>query len=189
MKKTVVTAVILIITTFTVMSQDFRNSTWGMSKSRVIATEKSKLVKDTTDLLVYQTTLAGYKVYAGYIFSDNKLTRARYIVAEPHINNNDYISQYNFFNDLLKNKYGAPVEDKVDWKIDRKTGLHSNDKSDWGLFIMLGDLVLYSRYQTSDTEIEIILASEDYHIINEIEYSSTNPKLKNLEKEKLLKGF
>lgn len=185
MKKTVVTVVILIITTFTVMSQDFRNSTWGMSKSQVKSTEKSTLVKETTDLLVYQTTLAGYKVYVGYIFSGNKLTRSKYIVAEPHANNNDYISEYNFFNGLLKNKYGAPVEDKIDWKTD----LYSNDKSAWGLSIMMGDLVLYSRYRTSDTEIKIILASEDYQIINEIEYSSTNPKLKNLEKEKLLKGF
>ena len=186
MKKIILAVIIIIVTTFTVMSQDFRKTTWGMSQSQVKSSESDKLVNETSDLLVYKTTLASFDAYVGYIFAGGKLTRAKYIVAENHSNNNDYISDYDMLNALLKKKYGNPIEDETYWKTDSP---FKNDKSFWGYAISQGDLVLYSTYRTSNTEIKIMLSAEDFNLINEIQYSSLSSELKNLEEEKILEDL
>jgi hypothetical protein len=186
MKKIVLTVIVVIVATFTIMSQDFRKTTWGMSKSQVKSIESSGLVSETSELLVYQATLAHFEVQFGYIFSEDKLTRAKYILTETHSNNNDYISDYNVLNNLLKKKYGEPVEDEIYWKTDSS---FKNDKSYWGFSISQGELILYSIYRTSNTEIKIMLSAEDFNIVNEIQYSSMSAELNSLEEEKVLEDF
>jgi len=186
MKKIVLTIITVTAIAFTAMSQDFRKATWGMSPSQVKSSESSKLMNETSELLVYQTTLAGFEAFAGYIFADGKLTRTKYIMAVTHSNDNDYISDYNRLNGLLKKKYGEPVEDEIYWNTDSS---FKNDKSFWGHAISQGYLILYSIYRTSNTEIKIMLSAEDFNIVNEIQYSSISAELKNLEEEKILKDF
>lgn len=186
MKKIFLTVTTVIVTTVTLMSQDFRNATWGMSPSQVKSSESSKLIQETSELLVYETTLAGFEVYAGYVFAEGKLTRAKYILTETHSNDNDYVTDYKRLNSLLKKKYGEPVEDKTHWKTDP---YNKNDESQWGYAIYKGNLILYSTYRTSTTEIEIMLSAKDYYIINGIQYSSLSDELKNLEEGKMLEGF
>ena len=185
--KTSLITIIVTIATLSLGSQDFRNTTWGMSPNEVKSNETSELIEESSDLLVYLTTLAGYEVYAGYIFIDGKLTRGKYIVLEEYSNKNAYISDYEFLNSLLRKKYGKPVEEEIYWITDNNS--LNRDKSDWGHAIFKGDLILYSTYKTSTTEITITLGSEDFDIINEIEYSSMNDELRKMEEEKLLDGF
>jgi len=186
MKKVVLTLIVVIVTTFTATSQDFRKASWGMSPSQVKASESSELVEKSPDLLVYKTTLAGYDAYAGYIFADGKLTRAKYILAVTHFNNNDYIPEYEMLNDLLKKKYGKPIEDEIDWK---SREFETRDKTDWGYEIRMGRLVLYSVYRTTTTEIDAVLSAEDFQIVNSIHYQSLSEELKKLEEEKVLEDF
>lgn len=176
----------MIIITATVMSQDFRNATWGMSQSEVKANETDRLEEETADMLVYKTSLAGFEAYAAYIFTDSKLSRAGYFFEEIHSNDNEYISDYNRLNGLIKMKYGEPVEDEEYWKSNSS---YIPDKSNWGHEIYMGRLVLYSIYRTSTTEIELILSAEDYIIILGIKYTSLNDELIKLEEDKMLEGF
>lgn len=168
------------------MSQDFRNATWGMSPSQVKSSETSTLVYGTSDLLRYKTTLVGFNAYAIYFFAGDKLTSANYIIDEEHSNNNDYISDYNMLNDILKKKYGEPLEDIAQWSSNSGD---KYDKSSWGFSIWLGELELYAIYRTSNSEIKILLNSVDHKIKNQIQYSSTDAELKSLEEKKLLKDF
>lgn len=184
MKNIVLTMITIIITAASVMSQDFRKATWGMSPSEVKSSETAKLIQEDSDFIVYETTLAGYKAYAGFIFTNGKLVRATYILKEYHSNDNDYITDYNRLNELLKKKYGEPVEDEEYWKTD-----HRPDKQYWGSSINRGELVLYSTFRTSTTEIEIALSAEDYSIENVIQYTSISDELKNLEEDKMLEDF
>ena len=186
MRKVVLAIIAVTITTFSVIGQDFRNSTWGMTPNQVKSSEDSKLIEESSELLIYETTLAGYETMAGYIFVKGKLVRAKYILTEEYSNNNEYISDYEYLKSLLNKKYGEPVEDEIDWKSDFPI---KNDKSHWGFAIGHGDLVLYSVYKTSNTDIELTVYAEDYRVINEIQYSSTDTELKNLEEEKILEGF
>lgn len=186
MKKITLGIIVVVIATISAQSQDFRKATWGMSPSQVKAAESSKPMQEEADLLVYEVELAGYDAYAGYVFAKGKLTRAKYIIAVEHMNANDYISEYEMLNTLLNKKYGKPIEDVVDWKSRSHA---TNDKSDWAYEIRMGRLVLYSIYRTSTTEIQIVLNSENYQLVNSIAYESLNEELQKLEEEKVLEDF
>lgn len=186
MKKIILAVITVTLTTFNLISQDFRNATWGMSPSQVKSSETSKLIKETSDFLKYQTTLAGYDVDAIYFFASDKLTRANYVLKVTYLKVNEYVYDYDTLNELLKKKYGQPLEDKEQWN---SKSIYKNDKSYWGNQIYYGVLILYSIYTTSDSKIKIILSSQDNKITNQIQYSSTNAELKRLEENKLLKDF
>ena len=186
MKKIVLAVLTVLLVSSAAISQDFRKATWGMTPSEVKASESDKPLQEEANMLVYETTLAGFDAYAGYIFANGKLTRTKYILKVTHSNDNDYISDYNRLNDLLRKKYGVALKDEINWMTDSP---FKNDKSYWGHCISQGDLVLYSIYRTPTTEIGIELSAEDYTIINAIQYSSLNDELKDLEEEKMLENF
>jgi len=96
---------------------------------------------------------------------------------EIHSNKSDFIQDYNNFNEILKKKYGEPLEDKRFWKND----LYKDDYSHWGMAISLGHLALYSKWETPHTAIISMLAGENFDIKCGVEYSSK--KLKNLEEK------
>ncbi len=168
------------------MSQDFRKATWGMSPSQVKSSESSKLVEETSRYLIYETTIAGFDVLAGYIFAGDKLTRGKYLVMETHVNNDDYLSDFAVLNGYLTKKYGNPVEKDALWKTDSP---YKNDESEWGHEISMGRLMVYAVYRSSNTEIEISLAAEDYNPVIEIQYSSMSAELQSAEEEKVLEDF
>lgn len=186
MKNIVLAVITMTLTTFNLMSQDFRNATWCMSLSQVKSIETSTLVQANSNMLKYPLTLVGLDAYAIYSFADDKLTSAYYIMDVKHSNNNDYISEYNMLNDILKKKYGEPLEDKAQWISNSE---NKDDMSSWGHSIWLGELELYAIYRTSNSEIKIVLYSVDHKAKTQILYSSTDAELKNLEEKKLLKDF
>jgi len=108
----------LMLTNLLLSGQDFRNAKWGSTMSQVKSTESGKLIKETSEYIIYQTKLTDFDVYAIYIFAGNKLVRAKYSLLESHTNKNDYISDYNTLKSLLTKKYGNPTEDENIWKND-----------------------------------------------------------------------
>jgi hypothetical protein len=61
---------------------DFRSAFWGDSMETVKEHEEGEPVHETTDILGYKESVAGLKMLVGYIFTQNKLTRAKYIVQD-----------------------------------------------------------------------------------------------------------
>lgn len=176
MKKIILLLFNLIIYT-SIFSQDFRKATWGMSIRQVKETETNEIVEESSDYLVFKTSLASIDAYAIYIFVGDKLTRGKYLITETHSNKNDYISDYKKLNGLLNKKYNEPIENEIFWKND----LYKNDYPQWGFAISIGHLIYYSKYKTSNTEINIMLSGDNYEINNSIEYKSI--ELEKLEKE------
>ncbi len=156
---------------------NFRKTKWGMSIAQVKSSEPLKVVKEDKDLLVYKTIVIGKNVFLVYIFVDNQLVRARYVLAESHTNKNDFISDYNDFKEILTKKYGKPKQDETFWRND----LYKDDYYHWGTAISLGHLVYLSSWETQDTEITLILTGENYDISCIVEYSSK--KLREIEKK------
>lgn len=155
----------------------FRKTKWGMSIEQVKSSEPLEVAKEVKNFLRYKTTVIGKDVLVIYIFVDNQLVRARYALAEPHTNKNDFITDYNDFKEILTKKYGKPKQDEKLWKDD----LYKEDYSDWGLAISIGHLIYFSVWETEDTEIRDVLMGENYDISCIVEYASK--KLKGIEEK------
>lgn len=108
--KVVLIGFFTIIFSTTCFAEDhtFRKTKWGMSIAEVKSSEPLDVVKEKDDLLGYKTNVIGKDVFVAYFFIDNQLVRARYVLAESHSNNNDYIIDYNDFKEILIKKYGPP---------------------------------------------------------------------------------
>jgi len=156
---------------------DFRKTNWGMTKAQVKKTEKSKLVNEDENLLVYQGTVSGLDCLIVYIFAEGKLVRAKYIFTKTHSNKNDYISDFNTLKEVLTKKYGKPVKDSHIWKND----LYRDDYQYWGFAVSLGHLVYFADWETSNTNLSLALYGENFEITLAIEYQSK--KLKKLEEK------
>jgi len=145
--------------------------------AEVKASEPLTVAKEEENLVAYRTSIIGKDVFVVYLFTDNQLTRAKYVLAESHSNKNDFITDYNDFKEILKKKYGNPSKDEVLWRND----LYKDDYSDWGTAISLGHLLYFSTWETKDTKIASILTGENFDVTCAIEYSSK--RLEELEKK------
>jgi len=148
-----------------------------MSIAEVKASEPLTVAKEEENLVAYKTSIIGKDVFVVYLFTDDQLTRAKYVLAESHSNRNDFITDFNDFNKILKKKYGNPSKDEVLWRND----LYKDDYSDWGTAISMGHLLYFSTWETKDTEIASILTGENFDITCAIEYNSRS--LEELEKK------
>lgn len=171
-----ISIMLLLPVTGLAKEKDFRKATWGMSKQEVIKSEGKKPKQTADNVIVYNDNIAGLSCYAGYIFTENKLTRGSYIFTVKHSNNNDYIADYENIKNLLKKKYGEPEADSIVWKND----LFRSEHQQWGTAISIGHLVYYSTWETENTSVELSLTGENYKMEFRLDYMSK--QLKDLEK-------
>lgn len=157
--------------------KDFRRTTWGMSKSQVKATETGLPSKDDDSMLVYKEQVSGKDALIAYIFTEDKLVRAKYIFVEKHSNENDHITDYDDLKEALEKKYGKSKDTEKIWRNE----LYKSDYSKWGFAVGLGHLVYYTSWKTENTDIILGLSGENYEVKLVAEYSSI--ALDGLEKK------
>lgn len=146
----------------------FRKTNWGMGKDEVKKSEPLAPVREEENGIIYKTVLLGKNVLLAYAFQDNKLVRAKYILAEEHSNKNLFISDFEEFVKALTKKYGEPKSNDHYWLKD----LYKNKISEWGLAISLGHLAYYAQWSTKPTKITAWLTGDNYSITCGIEYDS-----------------
>jgi len=146
----------------------FRKVPWGLSKEDVKKIENKEVAYENDKALWYSTSLAGLKCSAIYVFAADKFIRGRYYIDESHSNNNDYIDDYDKLKQLLKEKYGEPLEDKQIWKDD----LYKNDYSEWGIAVASGKMFYYATWENEDSKIEIQLWGDNFRVKETIDYTS-----------------
>lgn len=160
----------------TAQEYDFRQVNWGMSKEEVRAVEKQEPADEdiggVQETFAYKTKISSFDSYLGYIFVNNKLSGAGYYIQQEHVNQNDYIDDYNKLKDLLIQKYGKPVNDEVLWK----NPLYKDRNKDWGLAISMGHLVYNVFWETPSTEISLFLEGDNFEINFYIRYVSKELK-------------
>jgi len=151
----------------------FRKTRWGMSEREVRDSESSDPARESTNVLGFQSSVAGLSCETYYIFFDSQLVRGKYLFIERHSNDNHYISDYVTLKELLTEKYGLPLArdgrliDQI-WMND----LYQDDPDDWGTAIGAGHLVYVSEWQQEETKVCLILRGDNYEIQLAIEYSS-----------------
>ncbi|TSA23524.1 hypothetical protein D4R71_08350 [bacterium] len=146
---------------------NFRNTKWGMNLSEVKKTENNAPILEKDDLLVYKDFVAELECEVIYIFTENKLVRAKYIFKETHTNKNDYILDFENLKKLLNKKYNEPYFSKQ-WKND----LYKNDYDQWGFAISIGHLLYFAEWSILNSSVKLILQGENYEIGLQLEYSS-----------------
>jgi len=163
---------------------DFRKTTWGMNQSEVMQSEEgvSKFLKDYDEggRILFQGDASGIPCYIFYEFSEGKLTQTAYwfySLDKSHDDKDVYISDYFNLKEKLTKKYGNPSVNKQIWNND----LYKNDSKKWGVAISLGHSYIITRWETSVTEIGLVLSGKDNGVNLYILY--TSKELKDLMKK------
>lgn len=147
---------------------DFRRCHWGMSRAQVKNLEKSELLKDVPQGLVYSGRVSSFPCFIAYFFVQDRLVRARYTITSNHEYPEDYLEQFGELRQILARKYGEPGSSEQKWWDD----LYREDKSSWGKAVALGHLAQWSVWETETSEISLMLRGGDQEIYLEIEYCS-----------------
>jgi len=148
----------------------FRKTCWGWTKDQILNAENQKPEHSEDKVLVFNGTISGLECKIIYVFSSNKLVRTKYHIVENHSLSNQYIVDFEILKDLLTKKYGKHIDDNQFWHDD----LYKDDYSDWGTAISLGHLVFITMWSYGETDINLVLAGDNYEINFAIEYSSRN---------------
>jgi hypothetical protein len=151
---------------------DFRKTNWGMSKEQVKATEDKKPDFEADDRLFYNLKINGDDYICVYRFLEDKLYSGSYRFTVKHVNKNRYIDDYKELKEILTKKYGKLISDEIKWKND----LYKDNKSEWGMAISVGDLEYWTYWETSTTEICLLLTGDNYKITLDIHYYSKKLK-------------
>lgn len=152
--------------------KDFRVAKWGDSKKTIMEYEGQVDKYDSDKLYVFTSSLAGMSCDVAYIFTDDKLTMAKYIFNEEHTNKNDYISDFRKIVKLMTEKYGEPSWDSPEWR----NSLYKDDPEDYGFAVSLGHLIYSAGWFTKKTDISVYLTGENYEISLTIQYVSKKYK-------------
>ena len=174
-------------------ARDFRETTWGMTKAQVLATEAkppSDVRESNGETIVRYDSieLAALDGSVVYIFAKDKLVRAKYLFAAEHDDLNDFIADYRIVEPLLRGAYGEPTWQKAVWEDDslmeEKKGYLEQDRalpenifpSDRfvGLAVSLGHLKLYTELGEGRTKVMHALTGVDGRITHQIEYRQTS---------------
>ena len=148
---------------------NFRNIKWGMTPEQVLAAEQANGKPDRQDnIILYQVRVGRFDCTLVYIFVQNRLVRANYIMTQPHSHSTNHITDYKEVAGYLNQEYGQATEDKTIWLTD----LWKDDPRRWGLAIQTGTLHFFSKWQARSTDITLLLAGDNYECELRLEYVS-----------------
>ena len=190
MRRIILLAILCTVTVSLSFSQDFRKSSWGDSMEKVKAAEGNKEWEDVQTDEDFQTAIAsegnigGLEAWIVFYFVEDKLFAGSYMFSEEHSDDNSFISDFDFIDENLQEKYGSKKVER-DWTVD--TWKDSRDY--WGFALKQGELSIYTEWEVSDednvTEIYHVIFGEDYNVVHKISYYSVElaAYLDNLKKE------
>lgn len=115
MKKVFIIILSVLFFAGLLFSQDFRDFNWGDSRGKIVEMEGEYFISKSDDSLIYMKDMGGKNRILVYMFKEEKLTSACWKIEAD---------EYSDYVDILKNKYGDPVDFSIDscvWLIDNRT--------------------------------------------------------------------
>jgi len=168
---------------------DFREAVWGMTRAQVTASERNRPVRtsESGGEIVVQygaAKLGAMNVRPIYIFANDKLVRAKFVVEEEHSDKNEFIRDFHEVESLLQDRYGKPEDERAIWEDDSTQDETKNyldqDRATAssilpsdrlvGLAVALGHLRLYTIRASGRTRVLHVLAGAEHRITHQIEY-------------------
>ena len=147
---------------------NFRNTRWGMTQEEVIAAETMDPIEKDKNSITYKTRVLEKDVALRYVFAQDKLIGASYMLDDNYINSEQFIQTYAQFKKELIKKYGQPVKDITQWKNDA----FKKDRSKWGMALSLGYLEYFTFWETPVTTVSCGLKEKNYQVLCSVEYWS-----------------
>lgn len=147
---------------------DFRVAKWGESKASIMKKEGKEDVANMDKIYLFSDVVAGYNCDVAYIFTNDKLTMAKYFFHPSHTNKNEYIYDYKKLVNLMTEKYGEPNYNSPEWK----NSLYKDEPDSYGFAVSLGHLSYSAGWFGETTEITAALYGENYEISLIIQYVS-----------------
>lgn len=151
---------------------DFRVAKWGDSKAVVMKKEGKTNLSPIDNIYYFSDFVAGISCDVAYIFTNDKLSMAKYLFNPTHSNKNDFIKDYQDLVNLMTDKYGKPGYNTTEWS----NFLYKDDPDDYGFAVSLGHLLYIAGWYGQTTEITVALYGENYKISLIIEYISKKYK-------------
>lgn len=143
---------------------------FGMSEEEAVEIE-GKPQDNSNGEMIYSTSAAGMSAQMYLYFSDEYgLYRIGYIFSESHSNDNLYISDYEFLQKSLEEKYGHPYISNKIWN----RSLYKDDEEKYGFAVSIGDLSYAASWNIGDVKIYHALSGDNYEINHLLFYQKNN---------------
>lgn len=146
---------------------------WGMSSDQLKTIKGQPVHQGNYQgyyIIGYQKKILERDCLVGYYFSNDRLKGAKLSFLEQYTNKNQNIADFKQIKELLIQKYGKPVEEKISW--DDVT--HKDNISEWGDAIAMGHLEYLSKWEARQTEVLLHLFGEEDEISLEVTYKPTS---------------
>jgi len=140
---------------------------WGMGPKDIISVFGSPLVEEKAlgrDILMYRKRVMGLDCSVVYTFYQGKLDQAKYSFKENYQDLNQHIMEYNRIQKALVQAYGNAADDKVVWHNEQLRP----SAAYWGRAVSMGHLEYTSRWNTSDSNIQLLLTGDNKSVALQI---------------------
>ncbi|MEQ9619799.1 MAG: hypothetical protein RIG61_11600 [Deltaproteobacteria bacterium] len=133
---------------------DFRNASWGMTKSDVKYSEGIQPHSESENYVTYREKVMGLDAVIGFHFNDGYLVRAGYAFREFRGDEADYIEEYEKVKGMLTSVYGEP---EVDENLREKTSLCDSQTPSCDDLDDRDTIMLLSQWLTGRSIVRLIL--------------------------------
>jgi len=156
-------------------TSDFRNTSWGMDRAHVVATEAAPpsqiRERGSETVLRYESArLAGLDCRVVYILAKDKLVRAKYVFQREHHEKNDFLADFTVIDAFLMGTMERPTEQRVLWRDE----VYKMEPLHYGLAVSLGQLLYSTQWKGKRTVVTHALTGENGAITHEIEFVSVD---------------
>jgi len=90
----------------------------------------------------------------------------KFTFCDNYANKNQNIADYKKIKEILAQRYGRPIEDKISWEDPQ----YKEEIAEWGNAIEMGHLTYHARWQTSWLEVFLQLYGAQEEISLEVTY-------------------
>ncbi len=146
----------------------FRKTSWGMSKSQVMASEGRGgefSEKNGFSVLHYQENLLSQACELNYIFCHNRLTGAKYRFEAPQADQDSLETSYQQIRHVIAGQYGPPEEKNSNGMAGNVSLLPVGREKPQS-----EDVLQHAFWTTPATEIKLLFYKSGRHIILDVEY-------------------
>jgi|GEM_PF-1194279 len=164
---------------------DFRQAFWGMTQEKVKETESGVPTEEMPDVITYVGEFEGMPVLIGYLFEEDTLTRAGYVMTDSYPEPEDYVRAFSKLRDFYTMSYGRPSYDMVNWE----EGVQSNIKTEaYAQAACDGEVQYLAGWGTQGSMVRLKLHGRDGKCELGVMYESkkyyVGPEMKQKEWEK-----
>jgi len=128
-----------------------------MAMDEVKSSEANTPTEEKNNIIVYKGDYLGMPTTLGYVFIDDKLVKAGYLIHERYEDADDYIKSYERIKGSIMDDFDPPTLDEIKWLDEEKT----DQTGDSGKAVCEGEVIYKSEWIAGDTFITLLLEGAD----------------------------